>query len=58
VDYDRKIAGRGKSIMVYDPKADMDTPPYWEHINTSEINSSPVPAGFKVRVIGATVKFI
>jgi len=57
VNYDRQITGRGKSIMVYDPKAEENTAPYWEHKNTSEDKTGKVPAGFKVRVIGATVKF-
>jgi hypothetical protein len=28
VGEERKITGKGKSIIVYDPKAPMDTPPY------------------------------
>jgi hypothetical protein len=57
VDHDRKITGKGMSIMVYDPKKDMSTPPYWQHNNTSQNATGNVPAGFKVRVIGATVRF-
>ena len=57
VDHDRKITGRGMNIIIFDPKADMSTPPYWEHDNTSENATSLVPAGYEVRVIGATVKF-
>lgn len=57
VNYDRRIHGKGMSIMIYDPKADMNTPPYWEHNDTSKSDSHDVPAGYKVRVIGATVKF-
>ncbi len=56
VDYDRKITGKGKSIMCYDPEADETSEPLWEYENTS-ITDEPVPAGHKVRVIGATVKF-
>lgn len=58
MDYDRKIQGRGMSIIVYDPKADPSTAPSWEHHNTSEESTGDVPAGFKVRVLGATVKFM
>jgi hypothetical protein len=57
VDHDRKITGKGMSIMIYDPQKDMSTPPYWEHNNTSQNATGNVPAGFKVRVIGATVRF-
>lgn len=57
VDHDRKITGRGKSIMIYDPKKEMSTPPYWQHNNISKDGTSDVPAGFKVRVIGAFVTF-
>ena len=44
-------------IQVYDPKADMSSPLYWEYENPSEDGTSDVPAGYKIRVIGATVKF-
>lgn len=57
VDYDRKIEGKGTSIMIYDPKADMSSPPYWEHNDDSKDGEKVVPKGFNVRVIGATVKF-
>ncbi|SPB44594.1 unnamed protein product [Aspergillus niger] len=57
VDHERSITGRGKSIMVYDPRAAMDSPPYWQHNDALKEGSSKVPAGFRVRVIGATVKF-
>jgi hypothetical protein len=43
--------------MIYDPKKDISTPPYWEHNNISKDVTSNVPAGFKVRVIGAFVTF-
>jgi hypothetical protein len=56
VDYDRKISGKGKSIMCYDPEADATSAPLWEYENTS-ITDEPVPAGYEVRVIGATAKF-
>jgi len=57
VDYDRKITGHGKSIQVYDPKVDMNSPPYWHHQNSSEDATGNVPKGFKVHVMAATVKF-
>jgi len=53
----RKITGRGKLIQIYDPKADMSSPAYWEHENPSEDGTHDVPAGYEVRVIGSTVKF-
>jgi hypothetical protein len=56
VDYDRKITGKGKSIMCYDPEADETSEPLWEYENTS-ITDEPVPAGHEVRVLSATVKF-
>jgi len=43
--------------MIYDPKAEKDTTSYWELENTSKDKTGKVLAGFKVRVIGATVKF-
>ncbi|EGC46753.1 conserved hypothetical protein [Histoplasma capsulatum var. duboisii H88] len=58
VDFSRNITGRGKSIIIYDSKADMNSPSYWQHNNIAENGTSDVPAGFKVHVIGATVKFI
>lgn len=42
--------------MCYDPKAKKDSDPHWEFENTS-IENVVVPAGHKVRVIGATVMF-
>jgi hypothetical protein len=53
----RTKTGRGMSIIVYDLKADPKSAPSWEHHNTSEDGTGDVPAGYKVRVIGATVKF-
>lgn len=55
--YDRQITAKGESIMVYDPKADMDSPPYWENEDPSKEETKPVPGGFEVRVIGAVVVF-
>jgi len=57
VDYKRKVTGRGEQIMVYDPKADMSTPPHWEHNERSKEATGDVPAGYKVTVINATVRF-
>jgi hypothetical protein len=58
VNYDRTVRGKGDSIMVYDPKKKMDTPPYWENgDDPSKEETGTVPAGHRVRVIGATVKF-
>lgn len=57
VDRKRKIKARGKLIQIYDPKADMSSPPYWEYENQFEDGESDVPAGYKVRVTGATIKF-
>jgi hypothetical protein len=54
VDYDRKITGKGKSIMCYDPKADEDSEPLWDE---ESVTDELVPIGHKVQVIGATVKF-
>ncbi|KAH8595130.1 hypothetical protein B0O99DRAFT_159658 [Bisporella sp. PMI_857] len=57
VNNERKIEGRGKSIIVYDPNAPMDTSPYWEHHDSTTDGTGTVPAGYVVRVIGAFVKF-
>jgi len=57
VDEERKITGRGKSIIVYDPKLPMDTLPHWEHHSDTVYDTGTVPAGYKVAVIGAFVKF-
>lgn len=54
VDHDRKITGEGKSIMCYDPKVNMKSPPLFDE---EKVEGRTVPAGHKVRVIGATVKF-
>lgn len=55
-DYARKIKGKGKSIMIYDPKVDYDSPPIWEN-DPSKEDTAIVPSGCRVRVIGATVTF-
>lgn len=57
VDYNRRISGRGHSIMVWDPSKD-NAPPYWVRENTTVDEDTDVPAGFVVRVIEAWVRFI
>jgi hypothetical protein len=57
VDYARNITGKGKLIQVYDPKKDMNSPAYWEHEDESTYASHDVPAGYEIRIVGATVKF-
>jgi hypothetical protein len=46
VEYDRKITGKDKSIMCYDPEADKTSAPLWEYQNSS-ITDEPVPKGMK-----------
>ncbi|KAB8277130.1 hypothetical protein BDV30DRAFT_234930 [Aspergillus minisclerotigenes] len=56
--YGRKVTGKGESIMVYDPKKNMGTRPFWENgDDPNKEETGKVPAGHRVRVIGATVKF-
>lgn len=57
VDDERKITCKGKSIIVYDPNAPMDTEPSWQHHSATEYGTGIVPKGYVVRVIGAFVKF-
>ena len=57
VDYNRKIEGRGKLIIIYNPKVDINTPLYQEYKDDSKDREKVVPARYKVRVIGATIKF-
>ncbi|PYI03593.1 hypothetical protein BO78DRAFT_409775 [Aspergillus sclerotiicarbonarius CBS 121057] len=57
VEYPRTIIGKGKLIQIYDPKADMRSPAYWEWEREDKEGKYDVPAGYKVRVVGATVKF-
>ena len=56
VDHDRKITGRGTLIMIFDPKAEDNAPPYWEYTNTEIESTNLVPRGFKVKVVDARVK--
>lgn len=54
--YDREVTGKGESIMIYDPSTDTDS--LWENGEDPEKEETArVPAGCKVRVIGAIVKF-
>lgn len=53
----RNITGKGKLIEIYDPKADMNSPPLWEHDKEDTYASHEVPPGYEVRVVGATIKF-
>lgn len=58
VPYDREITGKGDLVMVYDPNADMSTPPYWENGDDPlKETTGQVPAGYEVRVIGVVVIF-
>jgi hypothetical protein len=57
VNYTRNITGRGKLIQIYDPTKDMSSPAYWEYEDEVNDDSHDVPAGYKVRVVGATIKF-
>ena len=56
-DHERTICGRGESIMVYDPSTE-NAEPYWVRENIEIEESTVVPAGYVVRVIKATVRFI
>lgn len=62
-EYDRTLKGKAQSIMIYDPKVDYASPPYWESEgDPSKEEFVTVPAGYRVRVIaapviGATVTF-
>jgi hypothetical protein len=56
-DFARKITGKGKLIQIYDPTKDMSTPPYWEYEIESKESTIDVPAGYKVRVVKATIRF-
>ncbi|KAL5399755.1 hypothetical protein PMIN03_012620 [Paraphaeosphaeria minitans] len=58
VNYTRKLEGKGKLIQIYDPTKDMSSPAYWEYENEVVSDNSIVPAGYEVRVVGATIKFV
>lgn len=53
--YNREVTGTGDSIMIYDQRINMSTPPHWENQDPSKEETGPVPAGCEIRVIGAVV---
>lgn len=55
MDYDRKIKGKGTLIQVYHPEKEGNL---WEYENEVKEDESPVPAGYEVRVVSATVQFV
>jgi hypothetical protein len=57
VEYIRNITGKGILIQIYDPAQDMSSPAYWEYEDETNYGSHDVPAGYEVRVVGATIKF-
>jgi len=57
VDNDRRISGRGDSIVVWDPSKENE-PAYWVRENITTDEETDVPVGFVVRVIKAWIKFI
>lgn len=57
VDYERRISGRGDSIVVWDPSKENETA-HWVRDNITTDEETDVPAGFVVRVIKAWIKFI
>ena len=56
VDRERKISCRGKSISIFDPNAEPQAEPYWQHHENTNAEKV-VPKGYEVRVIAAYVKF-
>jgi hypothetical protein len=62
-NYERKLTGKGESIIIFDPKADPRSPAVWENgPDPSVEETATVPAGCQVSVIaapviGATVTF-
>ena len=57
VDNAIKIIGRGELIQIYNPKEDISSLPYQEYKDNSKDREKVVPTRYKVRVIGATIKF-
>ena len=55
-NHDRWISGRGTLILIFDPRATDNTPPYWKHNSTTQDSRSQVPAGYEVKVIDGRVK--
>jgi hypothetical protein len=56
VGNERKITGRGNSIIIYDPNTPMNAPPYWEHYSTTVDATGTISARYRVRVIEAFVQ--
>jgi len=52
VDFDRTISGRGRLIQIYNSEGAL-----WEHRDEKTYGSHKVPAGYKVYVVAAYVKF-
>ncbi|KAH1438806.1 hypothetical protein KXX46_006057 [Aspergillus fumigatus] len=57
VEYPRTITGKGTLIQIYNPLEDMRLPAYWEWEDENKEGVKDVPAGYKVRVVNAEVKF-
>ena len=53
VQYARKITGKGTLIQIYKE----DAPTYWEYENEEKEDTENVPAGYKVRIVDATIRF-
>jgi hypothetical protein len=51
------ITGKGTLIQIYNPLEDMRLPAYWEWEDKNKEGVKDVPAGYKVRVVNAEVKF-
>ena len=56
VEFDRSITGRGKLIMIFDPKEEDNTPPLWKHTSPTGYGTHTIPAGFKIKINDAVVK--
>lgn len=56
VNYERRISGKASLIVVFDPSATKDTPPYWVDKNTTKVDGSRVPPGHEAKVIDSRVK--
>lgn len=53
MNYAREITCKGKLIQIYKEGA----PTYWEYEDKENEGTKDVPAGYKVRVIDATIWF-
>jgi hypothetical protein len=58
VNYTRNIWAKGILIQIYDLTKDMISPAYWEYRNQTTFGDKDVPAGYEIRVVGATISFI